>query len=131
MGERLCGVCRKKYRGAGTVVITGNDSARSKTATVIGCPRCVKRGFVVVPKGGTAACGKCGAPASLCGGCARDREPRDRAKLVEDVVVLLEGRLRAFKETDPPVEDNDAMSHRDGKIEAYEDVIDTLRGGRY
>jgi hypothetical protein len=131
MGERLCGVCRKKYRGAGTVVITGNDSARSKTATVIGCPRCVKRGFVVVPKGGTAACGKCGAPASLCGGCARDREPRDRAKLVEDVVVLLEGRLRAFKETDRAGETTTRRRIATGRSKRTRTSSTTLRGGRY
>ncbi len=87
-----CGICARVVRKTTLVHAPGEGG---KLRRVRACASCAARGITVVPLGGSTKCG-CGALASLCAGCATDRNKSELRKVVAPAAEKLRQLAKAY-----------------------------------
>lgn len=93
---KKCGVCSKRYRGAGSRVhVPASHEALAGLQRVRACPSCVQAAIhLALPKRAPRC--DCGAVATSCAGCENARAPKLRAAVVNGAVAKMRGMLRAY-----------------------------------
>lgn len=93
---KKCGVCGKRYRGAGSYVFVAVSlDPLGGLQRVRGCPSCTSQSIhLALPKRAVRC--DCGAVATSCAGCENARAPKLRAAVVNGAVAKMRGMLRAY-----------------------------------